>query len=363
MYSLEHRPISLDTIVGQKGIIREMKKRSLTRDFPEVMIFHGPSGTGKTTLAYIIAGIINEKNPIEKEGFIDPNPDSISFQSILKEKFSRDIHFYDASSLNKEEMQKLENIASSAPMYDTKKVLIIDEAQEITNAGKGVALRLLEKKRKNSHIILCTMNIGAFDKAVQTRGINYKFKEPNPSEIAGYLFSVVAEEGLLDTVPEVFLTEGIFSIAENSSGSVREAVQNLERCIMSEIYTPEDIIKELGLYTDSFITDALVAILNGKSKDIIDGIFKDPMSFHLKAAKIVSESEMYKYTGYIDQSWKKKNMERLISSPNFDKIVEVIYNLSREVYFRESVFKIEMARLFKSVNQPPVITKPKRMPV
>ena len=59
-YALSLRPKSLDEMCGQKTIVAEMKKRSLTMEFPSVMIFGGDSGTGKTTMALILGALMND---------------------------------------------------------------------------------------------------------------------------------------------------------------------------------------------------------------------------------------------------------------------------------------------------------------
>ena len=122
------RPFSWNDIVGQKGIVKEMKKRSKTMDFPEVMLFEGASGTGKSTMAFIISALLSDKNPIvHKDGTKDPNPESLSSKAILDMKFNRDVIYKDASNMTKEDVLALQRDISNAPMYDGVKVVVIDE--------------------------------------------------------------------------------------------------------------------------------------------------------------------------------------------------------------------------------------------
>jgi replication-associated recombination protein RarA len=85
MFNLDYRPFSFDEMAGQKGIIDEMKKRSITMDFPKVMIFAGPSGTGKTTLSRIITALLNDPNPIvHSDGSKDPKPRICNLQAVMQ---------------------------------------------------------------------------------------------------------------------------------------------------------------------------------------------------------------------------------------------------------------------------------------
>lgn len=346
MYTLEHRPFSLDEMIGNKGTLNEMKKRSETLDFPEVTLFAGPSGTGKTTLAFIIAALINDPNPLKVRGkkYLNPNPDSPSSRNILEEKFNRDVHFYDASTMGKDDVAKLESIVSTAPMFDKKKVIIIDEAQELTKAGKGVTLKLLEKKRKNAHIILCTMNIDAFDKAVKTRGQLYTFRSPTSTEIAEYLYTLT--EKVEKNPPEEFFETGIFTIAENCEGSVRYAVQNLERCLIGEFYTEEQIASELGFLSTDTLGKLILKILKKDSSVIPEIIEFSSKEFFFKAKKTLVDSSVYLNTGYLSAEW-KKGLATKMKSFEYETLTDLFIRVSNDVYFKEDTFLYELSKFMK----------------
>lgn len=345
MLTLKYRPFSFNDIVGQKGIISEMKKRSLEKNFPEVMIFEGESGTGKTTLAFIISALLNDKSPIDNKKWLDPNPESDSCKSILEERFNRDVSFFDASSMGKDDVLKLEYIINTSPMFDENRVIIIDEAQELSKAGKGVTLKLLEKKRKNAFIILCTMDINAFDKAVRSRGQLYTFRSPNSSDIAEYLFKLTMLEK--SDAPESFLTEGLFTIAENCEGSVRMAVQSLERCLIGNFFTEEEIKKELGLISNEKLANLIIKILNKDSsviKEILDFSAKE---FYYKANKTLVDSFIYNKTGYISAEWKESFAKKLSAFSNFEEVTKVFLELSKEKYFRDDLFLYELSKILE----------------
>lgn len=354
MLTIDKRPFSFGEMIGQKGILSEMKKRSLSKNFPEVMIFEGDSGTGKTTLAFIISALINEKNPLDRGDYLDPDPNSKSSKSILNETFNRDVHFFDASVMGKDDVISLEEIVGSSPMFDENKVIIIDEAQELSKAGKGVTLKLLEKKRKNVHIILCTMNINAFDKAVKTRGQLYTFRNPSSSDIAEYLFNLLKYVDS-DNIPDEFLETGIFTIAENCEGSVRYAVQNLERCITGELFTEEEISKELGFLSNERLTSLIMDILNKEKScipKIIDFSCKD---FFYKANKTILEAVIFKNTGYVSSDWKRSFSEKIQKYEDLEKLAEIFIDINSQAYFKEDLFLFKLSQFMKQEKSAPVV--------
>ena len=217
------RPFSWNEVVGQKGIVKELKKRSKDMSFPEVMLFEGASGTGKSTMAFIVAALLSDRNPIvHEDGTKDPNPESPSSKAIIDMRFNRDVIYKDASNMSKEDILALSRDISNAPMYDKVKVVIIDEAQNLGYASKGASLTLLEKKRKNTYLILCTMDVDKLDKAIKSRATTYSFKSPSSTEIAELLMTYTDENHLnlpLDDSMMEFYQKGIFMLAENCEGS------------------------------------------------------------------------------------------------------------------------------------------------
>lgn len=356
------RPFSWDKFAGQKGIVKEMKKRSRTLDFADVMIFEGDSGTGKTTMAFMIAALINDKDPIiHDDGTKDPNPESKICKTIIDETFSQAVTFYDASTMGKAEVEKLEEVCSSRSIYPGQsKVLIIDEAQELSKAGKGVALKLLERKRKNVFIILCTMDISKFDKAVKSRGACYTFRKISTDDIGDSLFSLLNAHEDSEKVPEEFITEGLLTIADAANGSLRDAVQTFERCLYGEFYTKEDILREFRIMTKEFVSDVLATLFvknDPKGILMLDNV--DFEQFFFMSRKAILNAYIFKLTGIIPPKykWQKKIFEQMASARHKD-ILDA-YKVSMIGGFKpnEDLFKAEILNLFESTD--PVIKEEK----
>lgn len=332
MLSLTGRPRTFEDIAGHKAMVQEFQNRAKAGEFPQVMIFEGSSGTGKTSLALIIASLLNCESPVDG----NPCGQCKSCQDIHKERFNRDVTFLDASTMGKDDVLKLQETVSVSPMWDDNKVIIIDEAQELSKAGKGATLKLLEKPRDNVYFILCTMDEKALDKSVKSRGQTYLFKTVNAFDIAEYLYHLAVDTDM--ELPEEFLEKGIFLIAENSMGNVREAVQLLERCVYGEYFTEDKITSELGVISFQGQVDLLSSLLKCSPEFLSNLSGKDEVKkFFYYSWKILLDAMRLKQSGYVDQEWKRVNLEKIADSSNLKLLLDT-YNA---IYYNHSYFNTD----------------------
>lgn len=371
MYSLKYRPFDLNGMIGQKGIIREFKNRSIKDNYPQVMIFEGLSGSGKTTLAFIIAGLINCTNPIIIDSddipYKKPCGECASCKDIQGEIFARDISFLDASSMGKDDVLSIEDVINYSPIHDENKVIIIDEAQELSKAGKGAALKLLEKKRKNVYFILCTMSINILDqelkKALKSRCQLYKFRNVLSQDIASYLYDILKKEGISETVPDIFITEGIFTISNSVNGNVREAIQYLERCIIGGYYSKEEILKEFGFVTEEKAIELIMKILNRDTLFFLEIKKIGIKEFYFYSWKIILEVNLFIITGKAEKKWQENTYKQFIKKPGIYNLLKIYNDIHKDmgIYFKDNIYLSKILEFFKSFESTPKITS--RRPV
>ena len=247
MFSHTYRPGSLSEIVGQDHIINEMKRRSFLMDFPQAMLFSGPTGTGKTTLCHMLSALINCSSPqkekdVEENEFMSPCLDCASCRSVINQRFDRDISVFNASTLGKASVERLDELVSLSPFYDKNKIVIIEEFQEFfSSRSYGPLLTLLEGLTKGVYFFLIGMDISKVSEAIQDRCAYYRFMPVPVPEIVVYLHRVLEKAALTSAVPDHFIAEGLTLIAERANGSVRRAVRDLEMCISGESYSRHSI--------------------------------------------------------------------------------------------------------------------------
>ena len=334
-----YRPHSFDEMVGQKGIIGEFNNRSKEMNFSKALLLEGESGSGKTTAALIVAALINCTSPQKQSnGTHTACGECASCKDIRNEKFYRDVTFLDASTMGKGDVVAIEKIVGVSPMYDKNKIIIIDEAQELSKASKGATLKLLEKKRKNVHIILCTMDAKSIHKAVRDRCQQYKFRKLDPTSISEYLFKVLEIEDPDEETPEVFVTEGLTTIADNSDGSVRNALQHFERCLIGKFFTKEDIVREFGFVSDEVMFGMIFKIL-AKDATVLNEIQKvDMKEFFYKSRKILTDGMIYKMTQVSESEWKAANAKKIAKFDTVLDILSAYSKISLMSYFIDSVY-------------------------
>jgi DNA polymerase III gamma/tau subunit len=360
MIAINERPSGFDAMCGQKGVISEFKKRSLACNFPSVMIFAGESGTGKTTLANIVAALINDPNPINQKTHLDPNPESPESRAILSEMYNRNTTFYDASRMSKEDVLKLEETAGSSSLFGGSTVLIIDEAQELSKTSKGVVLKLLEKKRDDTYIILCTMNPDAFDKSIRSRGLLYTFRSPTITDIATNLFNIIDRKKI--AVPDSFIQKGLFLIAENCEGSVRMSIQMLERCLAGDFFTADEIAHEFGLLSLQKLGDIMLAIIKCEEKSFATVRKQDAREFFFSSYRFITDCLVYLRARTTDAEWKAEQYSRFQDKESqLSELFAIYADVERNIRsaFNSSYFFCRLSEYYKgkAVPEKPLRTR------
>jgi DNA polymerase III gamma/tau subunit len=203
---------------------------------------------------------------------------------------------------------------------------IVHNCQELSKSSKGITLKLLEKKRQDAYIILCTMNPDALDKSVRSRGLYYQFRSPSSFDIAGYLFGLTDQFG--KDVPDSFIQDGLITIAENCEGSVRMAVQNLERCLAGELYTAEAIQNALGFMSNAKLFDMVSRILNQNIEVFKDIRTMDLKDFFYTSYKFISDCLIYLRTKTVDAIWKAEQYNQLENQQT--RVIE-LFNLYSDI--------------------------------
>lgn len=264
-YALKYRPRTWDEVRGQEGTVKEMRKRSTTEVWPTVSLLQGPTGCGKTTVAFLQAAAM-QCNHLDADG--NPCGECEHCRDIFDENFDRGCtHMLDGASAGKDEViATMRHATHSKPLYGKKHVFIVEEIDQMSPAAKKSLLKILEKPSPWIHFILLSMTGADGDKvplSIADRALTYHFKSLKELDIAYAAKAVLEQEGVWATLPPEFKKEGFFTIVNNSGGSMRRALKLLNRAVFAEFFTTEEIEDNFLFLSESSALETLNALVSG----------------------------------------------------------------------------------------------------
>lgn len=217
----KYRPLSFDEVVGQDVIIRTLNNAIKTNKISHAYLFTGPRGTGKTTIAKILAKTINCENLIDNH----PCNKCVSCTQIIN-KQSTDIVEIDAASNNGvDEIREIRNKVNLVPSYGKYKVYIIDEVHMLTVGAFNALLKTLEEPPAHIIFILATTEPHKIPATILSRCQRFDFKRIAPTKIIERL-KIISQNENLD-IEEPALEE----IARLSDGGMRDAISMLDQVL------------------------------------------------------------------------------------------------------------------------------------
>ena len=247
-----YRPEVFEEVLGQEHVIRILRNQVAADQVSHAYLFCGTRGTGKTTIARLLAKAVNCTSEGSKPCGMCANCRSIQEGSFM------DLIEIDAASNNGvENIRELRESVNYPPVAGRKKVYIMDEVHMLSASAYNALLKTLEEPPENVMFILCTTEPEKLPATILSRCVRMDFRRVSERELTGRLAAICADRGL--EVDE----SGLGLIAQAADGSVRDGLSILEQCISgrSGTISREDVLDAIGTVGEEdliALTDAVM---------------------------------------------------------------------------------------------------------
>lgn len=216
----KYRPKDFDNVVGQEHIVEEIRRALENNNLPLGYLFVGRPGVGKTTLAFIIARYLHGDNWRE-------------YTLVLNASDERGIETIRV---------KVKDFASTISPDGKKRVIILDEADKITDDAQHTLRRTIEEYSDNALFILTANEISKIIEPLQSRLVVLYFRPLISKEyyekVKGRIKWIAENEGV------VIEDDAVDTLLEITEGDLRKAINLLQRCAVTHTHITSEVIEE-----------------------------------------------------------------------------------------------------------------------
>ena len=354
----KYRPIRFSDISGQDNIVKIIHNSIVNNKISHAYLLCGPRGTGKTTMAKLIARMVNCENLIDGE----PCGKCNSCLSINNNSNDDIIEMDAASNNGVDEIREIRDKVNLVPSISKYKVYIIDEVHMLSTGAFNALLKTLEEPPKHVIFILATTEEQKIPLTIASRCQKYNFTKLTVDNIVKRLKEIVMAEKL--TVNDEVLTE----IARFSDGGMRDAINMLDQLVSSvsgEI-TINNVYEINGILSFTDICDFLIMLSDGNLSNILNFVDKmesggkDLVKLLEEMLLIIKDVLIFKNCpDLIVDNLKKPNIQKLGDLYNEDFIyyfVNSVDELIGKIKFSShptvlvQVFFINLVNYYKNIN-------------
>jgi DNA polymerase III subunit gamma/tau len=271
IFARKYRPWKFEEVVGQLSVVRTIQNAIGSGRIAQAYLFSGVRGTGKTTVARILAKALNCADGPTPH----PCPDRVhpcQFCKAIHEGNAIDVIEIDgASNRQVDDIEPIREMVKYKPAYTRTKVLIIDEVHMLSTHAFNALLKTLEEPPPNTIFIFATTEFNKVPPTIVSRCQHFEFRKISHKDIINHLMEIAKKEGITIT------PAGLALIAEAADGSMRDAQSLLDQAVAfsGENIGDEDLKTILGTLGQELLMRFSSAVLDEKPGQVfalVDGV-------------------------------------------------------------------------------------------
>ncbi len=262
---LRWRPMTFDEVVGQQHVTYTLHNALTSERVGHAYLFSGPRGTGKTTMARLLAKAVN---CLHEDLAQRPCNACANCQAVAEGRFLDLIEIDAASHTSVDDVRDLRERIAFSPNEGRYKVYIIDEVHRFSPAAFDALLKTLEEPPAHAIFVLATTEIHKVPATILSRCQRFDFRRLALGEIVERLRLIVESEGLAAEDAALEL------VARQSTGSLRDAISLLDQLIAEpgQALTLEMAQAILGTAASQAVRDLTDALVSGDVAAGLDAI-------------------------------------------------------------------------------------------
>ena len=216
----KYRPKEWDEVMGQDHIVTTLKNAIVADRVAHAYLFAGSRGTGKTTMARLLAKAVNCLNPDPSRR---PDNECENCKAVNENRFLDLIEIDAASNTSVDDVRDLRDKINFSPSQGKYKIYIIDEVHMLSTAAFNALLKTLEEPPPHAIFVLATTEIHKIPATVSSRCQRHEFRRLPVDEIVANLKKIVKAEKIQAD------DDALIQIARQSAGGMRDAISLLDQ--------------------------------------------------------------------------------------------------------------------------------------